>query len=315
MGEAIAYIAQAKDFYNSGTQLGVAASRPLQLYYSFMNLAKALSVTNGVVKSANQAKHGLSERLRTGNRELHDAYLTAFPDVPGQPPNLFDVFGEATGAGGLSGLRELDVPWLLPQILPGHRIWAAAAGRAERFVGVADMGFFEDVVAKTVWLRMRFNSADLARVYTTHADFLTSTGLADWARQVTVLGDEDGQVVVEQTAALPYVGRAADKIPELVAAVKGSFWATVLTVPPYRRYYVYRSPATEPRPLSQLCGAYALIFYLGSITRYRPQHFANIIGGSFGTAIQEFITSQPPQFVYLLASEFARQQITQPAIV
>jgi hypothetical protein len=60
---------------------------------------------------------------------------------------------------------------------------------------------------------------------------------------------------------------------------------------------------------------YAITFYLGSITRYRPHHFDTIVQGSLGHVIEEFVSGQPLQFIYLIASEFAEQEVTKPSIV
>lgn len=88
------------------------------------------------------------------------------------------------------------------------------------------------------------------------------------------------------------------------------------TSQPYRRYYVYLAPQNEAaQVLPQILAIYAITYYLGSITRYRPQHFQTLLAGSYGPRIEEFITVQPLQFVYLVASEFAEKEITKPALV
>lgn len=105
-------------------------------------------------------------------------------------------------------------------------------------------------------------------------------------------------------------------MPTLVDSVKNSLWATVGASPPYRRYYVYTAPANErPGVLPQLVSVYALMYYLGSITRYRPQHLDEILKGLYGSLIEEFLVAQPTQYIYLMASEFARRDVTQPSIV
>ena len=91
---------------------------------------------------------------------------------------------------------------------------------------------------------------------------------------------------------------------------------TVSTVTPYRRYYVYLCPPAErPALLPQLLSIYAISYYLGSITRYRPHHFDLVSTGTLGPRIQDFITGQPLQFIYLMASEFSEQDVTKPAIL
>ena len=91
---------------------------------------------------------------------------------------------------------------------------------------------------------------------------------------------------------------------------------TVATVTPYRRYYVYLAPPAEhPFVLPQLLSIYALVYYFGSITRYRPHQYDAIASGPFGPWVQEFINGQPQQFLYLMASQFAEQDVTRPSIL
>src|SRR5438552_1418487 len=73
--EALACLEQARDFYSSATQAGIVASRPLTLYYSFMNLAKAFCLTRGARTTFDQAQHGISEQRHPNARELTGAYL------------------------------------------------------------------------------------------------------------------------------------------------------------------------------------------------------------------------------------------------
>lgn len=75
-------------------------------------------------------------------------------------------------------------------------------------------------------------------------------------------------------------------------------------------------PAGEAaQTLPQLLSIYALAYYLGSITRYRPHHLPTITDSVYGPRVQDFITGQPQQFLYLLASEFARREIAKPSIL
>ena len=91
---------------------------------------------------------------------------------------------------------------------------------------------------------------------------------------------------------------------------------TVSTIPPYRRYYVYLCPLAEQQHrLPQLLSMYAVTFYLGSITRYRPHHFDALLKGAFGPRVRDFVTGQPLQFLYLMASEMAKRDIARPSIL
>jgi hypothetical protein len=92
-------------------------------------------------------------------------------------------------------------------------------------------------------------------------------------------------------------------------------WRIATTTPPYRKYYFHLTPSGETSRLPQLGGAYALLFYLGSITRYRPHVFDSLVAGTYGPFFTEFIATQPEQLLYLLASEICHREVAKPAII
>ena len=103
---------------------------------------------------------------------------------------------------------------------------------------------------------------------------------------------------------------------DVVEVARPRLWATVLAAEPYRKYYVYLAPAAErPAVLPQLLSIYAVMYYLGSITRYHPQDFDTMREGKYGPMIEAFLNDQPMQFIYLLASVFTKREITKAAIV
>jgi len=146
--EALATLEQAEDFYVMGIERGTEAARPLALYYSYMNLAKTFCLIRGTRTTFDQAQHGLKERLRGQRRELVDAYLVAHPTSPTGAQN-FDELLAALAGTPLPAQTNYDLPALLPQILSGHRLWAQAAGRVERFIAIHDLQFWQDTAAHT----------------------------------------------------------------------------------------------------------------------------------------------------------------------
>jgi hypothetical protein len=206
----------------------------------------------------------------------------------------------------------------MPQITFAHRLWAEAADEQERFVGLEDVRFYEDAGTRTIWLRMYAYAHTLTRLGVSHQQFLDDTGLAlDWRGgdcNETMQGHR--LLCFEQRNVVNYTHRAADMVMDLVNKIRPWLWATVLTMKPYRRYYVYMAPAAEqPFVLPQLASIYALAFYLGSITRYRPHHWDNIMDGEYEAFIDGFVNDHAGQFLYLMASEFAQQDIVKTAAV
>jgi hypothetical protein len=318
--EALSSLEQAQDFYKAATTAGVIASRPLLLYYCLMNLMKSYALTVKRQASFVRAGHGLKERLRESNKELDDAYLLANKSKADGKPMLmlFDELLNTLSGAGLANDMEFDLPKLLPQIVPGHRLWAEATNSNERFIAVHDIGFNEHASTKEIWLTMDIFADDLTRLGVSQSRMLKEGRLAEKFRVVKTPLKQNGRKLIrlEQLKTRKYSQRASDKVPDLVGDIKPYLWTTVNSVPPYRRYYLYLAPVQEhAQVLPQLMSIYAITFYLGSITRYRPHHFDTIVQGSLGHVIEEFVSGQPLQFIYLIASEFAEQEVTKPSIV
>ena len=317
--EALALIEQSADFYNSSLSSSIAAARPLQLYYALMNLVKALLLCRTTTTSFERAQHGLGEHLHPNSPELTGAYLSAHPS-----PNrngFLQVFAEfhrlLTGANIASG-TQYDLPVLLPQILAGHRLWASAADKTERFIGLHDIRVMDDPGSNTIWLNLIVAAEDLTRLGLSHSRFLADSGLGTDFQEVrsNEFRGQSKLLCFEQTAKQHYAHRAADEVQSLVSSLKSSVWVSINGDQPYRRYYAYVSPATERlQVLPQMLSIFAITYYLGSITRYRPQHFDKILSSVFGPRIEEFIMAQPLQFIYMVASEFAQQEVTKPALI
>jgi hypothetical protein len=320
--EARACVTQARDFYTAAVDTQRIAARPLTLYYCFMNLVKAFCLTRGSRDSFDQAQHGLAERIRKPlNRELTDAYLCAHvsPNRNGIPQNFAEFHYSLTGEK-LTSNREFDVAVLLPQILPGHRLWSFAANKKERFVIVHDIYPLLDKSTGELWLSLYFASDDLSRIGASAKSFLKESSLApDFSQVFCDEIDAFGRKLIcfqQRSPIICSTKKYANHLHRLFDAIRPALWATVATLPPYRRHYVYLRPSNEnAQVISQLLAVYALSYYFASITRYRPHHFPRISESSFGPRVHYFITGQPQQFLYLLASEFCKREIAKPSIL
>lgn len=317
--EAFATLQQAQDFFSAGTERGFESARPLALYYSYMNLVKALCLTRGTPATFDQAQHGLSEQLIPNGKELTGAFLNAYPSPNQNKLQNFDELKNVLTGNRLAANTRYDLPHLIPQILPGHRLWSLAANKRERFISTQDIHFTYSLDTQELWLRVYFFAEDLTRLGVTHQKLLNEGGLAGTFREVQTNDEVEGRRLIcfEQIQVTNCAnGYPADHILGVAASLKDVLWATVSTVPPYRRYYVYLSPPTEVGSrMTQLLSMYAVMYYLGSITRYRPHHFDALVEGPYGPRIQDFVTGQPLQFLYLMTSEFARQDVTKPSIL
>jgi hypothetical protein len=318
--EALACLAQARDFYEGATDAQRIAAKPLALYYCFMNLVKAFCLTRATRPTFDKAQHGLAEKLKApANRELTDAFLTAYPTLGGNLQNFSEFMFALTG-NPLPAKKDYDIPVLLPQILPGHRLWSYAANKKERFVAIYDIRPYLDKATGSLWLSLYFVSDDLSRIGISGKDFLVQSRLSPNFIQVACdeVDSSDRKLICYQqvTPIVCATTKYANHLQKLFDSIREFLWVTVATVPPYRRHYVYLSPhIEEAHILPQLLSIYALAYYFGSITRYRPHHYPSITDSAFGPRVQDFITGQPRQFLYLLASEFAKREIAKPSIL
>ncbi len=64
--------------------------------------------------------------------------------------------------------------------------------------------------------------------------------------------------------------------------------------------------------LPRLAASYAAFFYLGSITRYKPNDFDKVLEGGFSWVVNELLATEPFQVLYTLASELAGVDVVRP---
>ena len=163
--EALACLEQARDFFIAGTERGIVAARPLVLYYSYMNLAKTYCLLRGGRTTFDKARHGLSEKVRNGGKEFLDAYLEAYAaTAPADPANNFAEFMVALTGSALGAQVQYDLLSLLPQVLSGHRLWAQAAKKPERFIALHDIQYWYDRPLHNLWMRLYEPPRDCRRL-------------------------------------------------------------------------------------------------------------------------------------------------------
>lgn len=314
--QAAAFLEQAQNFYQIASSSHLSPTKPLLFYYSFLNLTKALALVRGIHTSYGRAVHGLAENTPAGGKEFHDSEVTI--TWKGSSPRLFnDLKASTTGKTDPKG-RVYTLKNVMPQLVPGHRVWCAATGEQERFVEIQRIEFRFNETAKEVWLVLNVFSGDLTRFGITRKRLLKESGLDKLFRETSpneVVGDRT-LVKFEQIKAVKYTGRPSDKVADLVKILKPYLWFSVTTVSPFRKSYLYLCPATEKKDmLSQVMSIYLVFFYLGSVTRYRPNLFQEIFESKHGSHLEEVILNLPQQFLYLIASEFAQREVVHAPLV
>ncbi len=319
--EAYAFLNQARDFYRAATNSEIAAAKPLLLYYSFLNLAKCLAVYRSGTAIGPNVKHGISEKLPTTSGAIYgDANILRNQDTVSAFKKLSDALGDdlpqAIAPATHVPIRSQD---FLAQILIGHRVWCSGEAINERFISLQDIRYRHDPVTREMWVTAWVYKDDLQRFSYSQTAASTALNLGGGGAFRNVIcgrPNEDGRELVEYELAVPeiYPNRPSEVLQALSKRVRKSLWRSVTSFPPYRKYYLYIKTPTQTI-LSQLQSLYLACYYFGSITRYKPASFIDILESDIGPFVQEFFTNQPAQILYLMTSEFVEQEVTKAAVI
>lgn len=312
----LSFLDQAFDFHKASETSPRDGSRPLLIYYSFLNLAKAFIVFRGVASDLGDANHGISEDRKPYRR----AVIKVSADL-GKKRYVYDLFSQALGNNAIASPSSYKLRELLPQIVVGHRLWAEAEHKNERFIRAERIDFAANRDKKEVWTRIDFKKSDLRALNISHQQFCSVAGLSPDFREVTPSSDGDQQEYLrgisrfEQINPILYTRRPGDELNEASAILQRRVWCVVRSVPPYRRYYFWGSQKGRSKLLPPLLSVYLVIFYLGSVTRYRPYYFEQLQSSPYGNLFDEIVQTQPQQFLFHLASEFRKRDISWPAVI
>lgn len=314
---AISFVQQAREYFLAAERASTIETKPVLYYYSFLNLTKAAGLADRRQGLVGFVHHGLSHPF-SPNERLTGAILNTGSYVRKGQTNVYGLLSELLTGNNQTQNPTLQVANLLPQSVIGHRLWCEAtrAHRRERLISVADISLLEDPDRKEIWSRVEIASESLQRLGRSRSNVANESGLSPGWRPVSGGITLDGREVsrFEQINPLKYSHRAADEIVSLVEQLKPHLHRTILSSSPYRRYYLYLSPPGDTR-LHQLLVVYSLMFFLGSLTRYRPTYLIEVLNGDFGGFIREFLATQPLQFVYSIASELAQREVTRAEVV
>lgn len=310
---AIAYFSQAKEFYEASQSRGNTSAKPLLIYYSFMNVMKAVLLTNNSARSFGNVYHGLKTHFPDSITGAPGGKLTAHQNTANNV-NLYDLMLTSLyGSGISSNTVDYQLSRILPQILLGHRLWCQSSEYKEKFVSINTPEFMTNDQTAESWLRFDIPKPDLSRLVYSAKETLQLSGLNEDWRLVTPNDNAEG-ILRFETINSKVCNRPLDVCNELVKQSRNLFWHSITTTPPFRKYYIFLKRPQDPI-LPQLASIYMIFFYLGSITRYRPHEYEKLTSGPYGDFFNEFVENQPSQWLYMLASELAEQEVTRAAVV
>jgi hypothetical protein len=304
---AQAFRRQAEDYFRAATIGRDVGVRPVLLYYAFLNLSKAYAIAKGNTKLAGKSQHGISA----------DYKPKAIPGsrIKFRKQGVFQELLQLLDGNPKILDSDLRLGHLLPQILPGHRLWRYATERPERFLTVEKFEVINSVPTKEVWLNIYLNKRDLDRIGISEVNALSD---GDFAREFEVVSEFPSHDLVCFQQRTPDVYRAdpGEALALIIRRTRNRIWETVKIVSPYRKHYIYCCPSTERRArLPQMLSIYLLMFFFGSVTRYAPLYFEDLLESKYGPLFETLISESPMQFLYLMASDILGREVSKPAII
>jgi hypothetical protein len=298
-GRAHSFIDQASDFYSAASNPR-QASRPLLYYYAFLNLAKVF-LTHKSVAFPPAVKHGISDPKANKKERLH--FKTQVVRVPNHASDHGELLPELIkhSGGGCNLPTDFKVLELLGQIPAIHRTYCEATGSVASFCPVKSLELRR--TSDEVWavLTLRKHDRDVKSCL---PGIKATQRFSSVFTQVTASSND---VAVFESGKKRFRGRGLDgAIGRLASDVKKCGFLATLT----DKGYVHYLAAFEDC-LPQICVPYAVVFYLGSITRYKPYDYSKIVKG-FSWLLSEFLDTQPMQMLYLTASMLAETEVVVP---
>lgn len=298
---ALAHLGQANEFFLAANTPHIA-SRPLLYYYAFLNLAKVLLLAKGCNLPA-RTEHGIKdpkENARTRGLRFEGQRVRTTRSEPGAIfPRLVQ---ELRLDHSPLAPRSYKVLRLLRQAPGIHRAYMRVTNSGPAFVPIRRIEVRKD--DDGIWARFALNTSDpdvrdalpeARRLFgSTLTHVLAPHGSGESWFEAYKGGDRGNT-----DTALGYLSYFTQRV---------GLWA-LLTRQGYRYYF---GAFRKAERLPQLCSMFATMFYLGSITRYKPYDFDRIISGRHAWLVNEFLATQPEQFLYVLASTLAGVEVVRP---
>ena len=306
--EALAYIEQAEEYFNAGTEGKRPAVKPVLLYYSMLNLAKCLIKVREPTLDMAQARHGLTARHSGGWAILGDRISVKGSTIY---VNIFEqLMQKLEGVGPRFG--EIAVRELLPQIVPGHRLWTYACQKNEKFLAVG-VESFVNAQKQRAWLRLKFDRGEVSSILASVERLIRDAHLPGKWRHVSD-GKSQESIVLEQMKTVNCHHRPTDYVQDLFQQLRPALWYTVTSSKPHRAYYVFIDHHLGPKRLPQWAAMYILFYYLSDLTRYRPALFDRFVAIKYGPQIENVLDECPRQFLYMMASELLKRDVAPAGI-
>lgn len=299
---ALAFLEQAQDFYHAaGTpRMG---SKPLLLYYSFMNLVKVF-LTVHTTLDLKRCIHGLIESNENIRKRLTiTSQVVKIGTARGTHLSLYREFMKECGFPVPANPQGTKVVDLFEQIVGIHRITSYTLKRNRQYFPIKDICFEYEPSIKEVWISFYIDRDEV--------DNSAASGIRKHTTCFQEVESPKSCCRRYESDSMRYSRSPMQVLRKLVLNTWKDIWSELRP----GRYKFWISSVHKDKRRAQLASGFQAMFFLGSVSRYRPDDFYKLIEGKHGWMVQEFINTQPLQFIYFLGSGIADAEMVVPELV
>lgn len=314
---------QAEFFFTAQAATDKLAAKSLLLYYSAMNLVKTCLIVRGNIKGAKDIKerngfrHGIESDFTEGSADdpIKNSIITIKRSRGGKSQiEIFDEFLRLFNCHIRRRAKiRIKLTDILPQVVTGHKLWSHFLGEKDYFLPLEKLEFFVQPEIKKICVLGKIKITDSRRISGTHFESITNSGLSN--KTEIINAEPEADCWSFKLPSKRYTVYSTDMLEKIAGDIRNQVWSVVTSTHPYRKYYFYAIGTERETVMPQLASMYAIMFFLGSVSRYRPHFFNRLLKSKYGPLINEFLTSVPNQFLYLMASEIAMRDVSRPAVI
>ncbi|MCK8523879.1 YaaC family protein [Aquimarina sp. D1M17] len=280
----LSLLEQAKNFYNAAENAPLN-TKPLLFYYSFLNLAKiVLNLEYNYGQHINYL-HGISER---NNNTFHKSGVTLQPIETSKikvASELYRLFNGVT----IETNTTINLKNLLSHCVGIHRAYSEIYRKNEAFCKLSKTEYFKNGKEIGIKAKIQCDGRDISSLKKLGYNIEKIDGIP---------------YLIETLQTDRYSPAREDYYMLSQQILNKGIWYYVGD----SGYNMYVSKQKQHRYPTEMI-IYCTIFYLGSITRYRPNLFKEIFNDMEQWLMSEFLTTQPKQFLYLTTAKMLGQKV------
>jgi hypothetical protein len=295
---ALFYWEQAREFHNASKGLP-PQSRPLLLYYSYMNAAKALFTSK---KTSFNEYHGIQRHLMrqaTGRIRLGNEGIRILTN--GVLPALSTYYNE------LERTKSHSMQELLFNTVFVHRTYCLTNERqTEMFVPVKDCRYVLDSISRRAFFQARL------------AKHSSSQRVMNRLPPSLMADPDHGEYAIRSATSVP-CSRPKSPTPSDLAnlsTLNQELRADLQYIRGTEALWYVKTIVAGTRRLARQTPTVVLaaMHRLSEICRYRPLELRSFLSGRENWLISEFVAESPQQFIDAIASEITGLEFLDPNV-